>query len=421
MEKKGAKKATVRLLAWQCLQEWASGRAFAESLIDQAARKNNISSSERALLQNIVYGCLRHKTWLEHIRLQLRSAPLEESLCVLIATACYQLFLMNQQEYAVVNESVKLAPKRAQGLVNAMLRNALRRKEQLLEERDSLELSTRYSTPEWMVQRWEAELGEDDTRQLLQWIEQTPAIYARVNPLNPPACIPDAWEALPHLPQWYKVKGPLPQAEVKAGQIYITDPSTRYCVDLLAPQKGEKILDCCAAPGGKSVAMIAATAGEIQLLSTDSQEHRLAPLQENLQVAGGKDVQVQEHDWTQACPKEWQGQFDAVLVDAPCSNTGVLQRRVDARWRLSEEEIKRLAQLQICILNQAAQAVKAGGRLVYSTCSIDREENQDNVQVFLQQNPDFCLEEDYLALPHQEQADGAYAARLRKSGAIEIA
>jgi 16S rRNA (cytosine967-C5)-methyltransferase len=199
---------------------------------------------------------------------------------------------------------------------------------------------------------------------------------------------------------------------LRAGQLYVTDPSTRYCVQLLNPQPGERVLDACAAPGGKSCAMIAATLGKINLLATDAEPHRLPQLRVNLMRAEGEQVEVQLHDWSRPCPEPWQGVFDAVLLDVPCSNSGVLQRRVDARWRLQPAEFDRLSQLQLQILTCAAAAVRPGGRLVYSTCSIDRQENRSVVETFLSLHPDFSLAEDYLALPHREQADGAYAALL---------
>ncbi len=186
-------------------------------------------------------------------------------------------------------------------------------------------------------------------------------------------------------------------------------------MQLLAPAQGERVLDACAAPGGKSAAMIAASGGKISLLATDAEAHRLPKLRENLLRAGGGDVQVRQHDWTEPCPQEWKQAFDAVLLDVPCSNSGVLQRRVDARWRLKLEEFERLAELQGAILSSACEAVRPGGRLVYSTCSIDFQEDRAVVNAFLSAHPEFSLVKDYLALPHREQADGAYAALLQRN------
>ena len=404
----------ARYLAWNCLQRWGRGNVFAESLIDQAARQHKLSPADRALLQSILYGTLRQKSWLEEICYTLRPEHIEDELFSLLLTALCQLFVLNLAEYAVVNESVNMAPQRARGLVNGILRSALRNKEAILAQRETLPLHIRYSTPEWLVKRWVAEFGAEDTESTLRWNLSTPPLYARVNPLNPPPAIPSEWEELTELPGWYLVKGGLPSDILMAGQIYITDPSTRHSVRLLDPKPGEKVLDACAAPGGKAIAIVGATQGQVKLLATDVQAHRLSPLRENLMRAGAKDVHVATQDWTRACPEEWLGSFDAILLDLPCSNSGVLQRRVDARWRIKPEELERLADLQLLITQQAAAALRPGGRLVYSTCSIDRAENQDNIARFLKKNPEFTLVEDHLSLPHREKSDGTYAALLQR-------
>ena len=405
---------SVRYLAWKSLLRWAQGGIFAETLIARAAAEHKLAPSDRALLQAIVYETLRNMSWLDYIRKELRPGKLEEKMRWLVLLGLCQLFILRQPEHAAVSETVSLAPQRVRGVINGMLRNAARRRADFESERSSLPLPVQYSTPSWLVKRWLKEFGEADTRAMLEWNTLTPPVYARLNPVNPPAVIPDSWEPLPHLPLWYRLNGPLPLEALRAGQLYVTDPSTRYCVQLLAPHPGERVLDACAAPGGKSAAMLAATGGELQLLATDVEEFRLKPLRENLLRAGGKAVQVAQHDWTRPCPAEWLGGFDAVLLDVPCSNSGVLQRRVDARWRLSAEEMTRLAALQLSILEQACAAVRPGGRLVYSTCSIDAEEDRAVVDAFLARHKEFSFVEDYLALPHRELADGAYAALLRR-------
>ena len=178
------------------------------------------------------------------------------------------------------------------------------------------------------------------------------------------------------------------------------------------PVKAMEILDACAAPGGKSAAIIAATGGKARLTATDLHKHRLPILKENLDRQGSPFVRTAQADWSLPCRTEWKGRFDAVLLDVPCSNTGVIQRRVDVRWRLTPEEIRRLAALQKTILENASRAVKPGGRLVYSTCSIDAEEDGLLVRDFLQNHPEWTLKEEKLILPHEEKSDGAYAALL---------
>ncbi len=407
-----------RHIAWHCLQRWAKGGVFAETLVQREAA--GLSRADRALVQAIVYGTLRQLAWLEHIRKTLRPGKLEEGARWLVLSGLCQLFVLGQADYAAVNETVRLAPARVRGVVNGMLRSAVRRQQEFMAELPTLPLAIRYSTPNWLVARWLAAFGAEETEAMLAWNIGTPPLYGRLNPLCPPEAIPGDWQPLEGLPLWYRLPAGLPEAALREGRLYVSDPSTRHCIRLLDPQPGERVLDACAAPGGKSASMIAATMGDIRLLATDGEEHRLAPLRENLLRAGGREVRVAAHDWTQPCPPEWRHAFDAVLLDVPCSNSGVLQRRVDARWRLSAEEFRRLAGLQAQILEQAAPAVRPGGRLVYSTCSIDAEEDRAVVDAFLARHPEFRFEEDYLALPHREQADGAYAARLRRLDTQQI-
>ncbi len=407
-----SKPLSPRAAALRCLLRWDKGGIFAETLI--ARESGGMSTADRALLQAIVLGVLRNLRWLNHLRKVLRTAPLEDKGHWLVIAGLCELFILHHADYAVVSETVALAPSRLRGVVNAMLRNALRRKEELLGERNMLSLGMRYSMPDWLVKRWCRDFGKEETAQLLAWNVQAPPVYARLNPLKPlEAPLPGA-EPVPDLPGWLRLQSGVPLEALRQGQVYVADPSTRHCIRLLNPQPSERILDACAAPGGKSAAMIAATHGDLQLLATDAEEHRLPLLQENLQRAGGKNVTVALHDWTHPCPSEWEGAFDAVLLDVPCSNSGVLQRRVDARWRLQEKEMARLAGLQALILEQASAAVCPGGRLVYSTCSIDRQEDREVVESFLAEHPEFSFVEDHLALPHREQADGAYAALLRR-------
>lgn len=403
--------AGARQVAVRCLMRWAEGGVFAETLIANYAA--SLSAADRALTQAIVLGTLRHLRFLEHICNSLRDGKLEENARWAILAGLCQIFVIRLAEHAAVSETVNTVPKRIKGLVNAILRQALRRKQEIETSYQELPLGVRYSMPDWLVERWLREFGPEETEQMLAWNQAPPPVYARLNPLKPMP-VPADWEPHDGAEGWYKVPCGLPMEALREGRVYVADPSTRYSIELLAPRCGERILDACAAPGGKSAAIIAATRGDVQLWATDAAPHRLKQLQQNLMRAGGQGVEVACHDWTQVCPPAWREHFDAVLLDVPCSNSGVLQRRVDARWRLEPAEFSRLSVLQSTILDNACAAVRCGGRLVYSTCSIDSQEDREVVQAFIQRHPEFVLERDYLALPHREQADGAYAALLLK-------
>ena len=196
---------SVRQLAWKSLLRWAQGGIFAETLIARAAREHKLAASDRSLLQAIVYDTLRHLSWLDHVRMTLRPGKLEEKMRWLVLMGLCQLFVLRQAEHAAVGETVRLAPQRVRGVVNGMLRNAARRKAEFDAEHETLPLAVRFSTPSWLVKRWLREFGEPDTSAMLEWNSLTPPVYARLNPLNPPAEIPECWEPLPELPLWGRI------------------------------------------------------------------------------------------------------------------------------------------------------------------------------------------------------------------------
>ncbi|WP_354833604.1 transcription antitermination factor NusB [Akkermansia muciniphila] len=406
------KKPSSRQTALNCLMRWHEGHSFAETLVDRECSRAQLSPADRHLVQALVFGVLRNRTWLDHVIDSLRQGRLDLEMRLILQIGLCQLFLLGMADHAAVYETVNLAPSRLRGLVNAILRNALRREKAILAEREKLPLPVLYSTPAWLVERWTQQTDRETTRDLLRWNNTTPRLYVRANPLIPMNGIPASLAPLDRAPGWFSVEGPLPLEDIQAGSLYVADPSTRYAIDLLAPRAGEEILDACAAPGGKAAAIIAATGGKALLTATDLHEHRLPTLQENLDRQGSASVKTAQADWSQPCPPEWERHFDAVLLDVPCSNTGVIQRRVDVRWRVTPAEIRRLAALQKSILENASRAVKPGGRLVYSTCSIDAEEDGLLVRDFLRNHPEWTLKEEKLILPHQEKSDGAYAALL---------
>jgi 16S rRNA (cytosine967-C5)-methyltransferase len=187
----------------------------------------------------------------------------------------------------------------------------------------------------------------------------------------------------------------------------VQDPSTLLAVEQLGPQPGETILDWCAAPGGKTTFIAQLMQNRGRVVAQDNQPDRLKLLQENCDRLGALCVEV-----SPALPAS--GEFDRVLIDAPCSNTGVMRRRVDLRWRLQPSEIQRLRDAQAALLAQAAPRVKAGGTLVYSTCSLEPEENEDVTGQFLKEHPGSELESQRQLLSFVEGVDGAYVARLRR-------
>ena len=400
-----------RRAAVSILRAWNKGHAYADSLIDRHAARNDLTSADRALLNAIVLGILRHRRLLDEWIRQLRKGKLDNDTRDILRVGLCQLLILQLPDHAAVFETVELGKSSTRGLINAVMRRAVTKRNDLLDT-SSLPPAIAYSHPDWIFKRWRKAFGKPDAIDLMAFNNQPPPTIARLNSLAPDADtipLPDA-SSLP--PNYLEIKGKIPTQWLADGAIYIQDPATRHCVELLDPQPGEKILDACAAPGGKAFLIAIACGSAADLTCTDSNEKRLPRLRENLQRLHLGTCQVETHDWTQPAPTHWHGHFDAILLDVPCSNTGVFRRRVDVRWRLQPDTINQLVATQRAILENALPCVAPGGRLVYSSCSIEDEENQQQIDAFLRDHPELRLTDTRQSLPQRDAADGAYTAAL---------
>ena len=391
----------VRRAAVSALRAWAKGHAYADSLVDRHSERNHLSSSDRAFLKTILLGVLRNRSLLDHWIGMFRKGKLDPETRDVLRVGFFQLLILRTPDHAAIYETVACARKPVQGLINAVLRKAAHFRMRLLRELPDVELPIQFSHPHWMWKRWKKLFGQDNAVALMDWNNLPAEPYYRPNLLNlPPAGSPEPESA---------------RDAVENGHYYVTDPSTAHAPELLAPQPGEMVLDACAAPGGKAIHLAGLMGNEGRLFCMDSNEKRLPRLSENLERCGVKIAEVSCHDWTKDPPEEFVGAFDAILLDVPCSNTGVLRRRVDARWRLQKVDLENLVVIQNKILEQAVKCLKSGGRLVYSTCSIDPEENIELVTRFAESHQEFVLEKSEQLLPFKDQTDGAFAALLRRN------
>jgi len=411
-----------RRAAVSILRAWSKGHAYAENLIDRHASRNDLSSADRALLNAIVLGVLRNLRLLDHWIAELRRGKLDDETRDILRVGLCQLLILRLPDHAAVFETVELGKSSVRGLINAVLRRAASSRKKLFELED-VPPEVLYSHPDWIFKRWRKAFGQEEAIALMAFNNQPAPVYARVNPLAGPVDLPvppapedgDETEELPE--GFIRIEGQIPGELLKKGAIYIQDPATRHCVDLLDPRPGEKILDACAAPGGKAFLIAAAQRGAGNLTCTDSNEKRLPRLRDNLERLHCGDAVIEIHDWATPAPEKWHGAFDAILLDVPCSNTGVFRRRVDVRWRLRPVDFLHLPTLQHSILRNALPCLKPGGRIVYSTCSVEAEENQNFIAIVLSDHPDLTLEDSRQALPQRDGTDGAYAALLRKADA----
>ncbi len=408
-----------RRAAVSSLRAWAKGHDYAETVIERHARRQSLKGPDRALLQAIVFGVLRNRRLLDHWISLLRKGELDHQTRDILRVGLCQLLILDLPDHAAVFETVNLGKSAVRGLINAVMRRAATRKKSFREELASLPPAVRLSHPDWLAKRWRLAFGAEAAIALMEWNNQPATAIARLNPLVPPpdpATLPVPDPALP--PGFFALAGAPSPALLASGAIYIQDPATRHCVELLDPKPAEAVLDACAAPGGKTFLIAAARGTASGIVCTDSNENRLPRLRENLARLRCDQAVVEVHDWTTPAPPHWREAFDAILLDVPCSNTGVMRRRVDVRWRLQPRDIDALVTTQRAIAANTVPCLKPGGRLVYSTCSIETEENDQQVAAILTDHPQLRLVATRQALPHRDHTDGAFAALFACSGGL---
>jgi 16S rRNA (cytosine967-C5)-methyltransferase len=423
-----------RQIAARVLTQRLHAADYTENLLDQALADAPLSPADRGLCHELVCGCVRQQAALDWLiaRKTTPGRPQKPALQILLRLGLYQIFWLDRiPDHAAVNETVELAKRNGfgpqAGFVNALLRGYLRELDatkQLLAELKTAEPALGWSQPDWLVARWQKVFGAEPTGQLLALNNTPPKTFARVNTLKTTAAqLIETWrtENVDYdfvRRDWleenavFELKSHPPLATLasfRAGSFYLQDPSTLFAVRALAPQPGETILDLCAAPGGKTtfIAQLMNNTGKV--VAHDNSPDRVQLIRENCTRLGATNVEAS------SAGNFSPATFDRVLVDAPCSNTGVLRRRVDLRWRIRPEEIDRLRATQLGLLARAATALKPGGTLVYSTCSLEPEENSGVVQQFLTAHPGCTLVSERQLTPFADGVDGAFVARLQKS------
>jgi 16S rRNA (cytosine967-C5)-methyltransferase len=408
-----------RSLALVALQKWRTSEQFADAILGRLLQSSDLATPDRAFATELFYGVLRNLTLLDFWIGSLRSRHLDYDARDLLRLGLYQLFLLETPEHAAVFETVALAAKRSRSLVNAVLRNATRGKNELLRMASEQELSVRTSHPQFLIDRWRQNFGNKNTEALCDWNNRPAPVYARINRLkiSKDAFLAGAARCADRTPQrgvptnFVRLTN-VPHEALAAGHCYIQDPSTAAACLLLDPKPGERVLDACAAPGGKTAFIAELMNNDGFILASDRDASRVETLEENLERLGVAISRCVPHDWMQHEPLPEVARFDRILVDAPCTNTGVMRRRVDLRWRLTPEDFSRMPVAQFAIVGATTPLLKPGGVFVYSTCSIEPEENEQVVTVILREFPFLKLVEQVSLLPFRDGFDGAYAAKF---------
>lgn len=407
---------------------------------------------DRRQVTELVAGATRQRRWLDFLVVALTGRPLDRlsgDVRGVLHIGLYELLFLGTPPHAAIHEAVDLAraagQARAAGLVNAALREADRRRGQLPtpDSGDAVEdLAIRASHPTWLVRRWLERFGRDETEDLLAWNNRRPVHCLRVNGLR--TTVDDVtaaldargiawspargWNDLIHVPRLQPV---LASGLIEQGLVAVQDESAAWIVRVLDPRPGETVVDACAAPGGKALHAATLMHNLGRVVACDLRAERLAPLHRAAEAQGIAIVETVAGDFRALSGGEDVPTADRVLLDGPCTGSGVLAKRADLRWRRGPEDLMALTILQRELLDAAARSVRPGGMLVYSTCSIEPEENEGQVERFLGRHPEFALEtaaglappelvtpSGHLAtLPQRHGMDGAFAARLRRSPA----
>ncbi len=404
------------------------------SLIDRGARPRVVA------FVSTVTRWRRYLLFLLHHFLNNRDKTLPKQLEPLLLLGIAEMVLLDEPPHAVVNETVNLARSMhlPTGLTNAVLRSVARNHKTLPEPSTGnrfRDIAIRWSHPTWLTRRYVKRYGGEEAIRLLQRNNETPIYGIRVNQahMGVSQLLEELYTQEVHVSRSNFLEdyvrttslGPLiRQGYMSRGACSVHDESAGLVVALLDPKPGEVILDTCAAPGGKTLAIACRMQGSGQVHAWDRHQNRLSKVDEMAQVQGMKNVQTKAVDLLHS----QEMHADRVLLDVPCTGTGVLNKRADLRWRRTEEDLVDLTKLQSLLLDKAAQCVRPGGIFVYSTCSIEPEENHLQIDAFLGRNSSFILEsaENFLpaevvtptgymtTLPHRHGTDGAFAARLRK-------
>lgn len=437
----------VRGIAVKILNRVERTESYMEKLLDYELRHSDLNGQDKALLYEIVHGVIRWMGRLDWILSGFYKGQFSKAIPILknaLRVALYQiLFLDRVPEYAVVNEAVefvkKLQGQKPADITNAVLRNIIRSKNSIRypDENENLlgYLAAYWSHPSWLVKRWLGRFGREETELLLEANNDRPYLTLRVNQLK--TTIQDMHWLLNSvslkfgngmfLPEFIKLQNLTNITHWQyfhEGYFTIQDESTGLAVRLLDPKEGMRVLDLCAAPGGKSsyIADLMGNNGEI--IALDKFESRLKLVAQNLERLDVSIVKTVHSDGL-----EYEAEpFDRVIADVPCSGLGTLSKKPDIKWKKELLDVRQLNELQYQLLKKGASLLKPGGILVYSTCTIEPEENWLVVERFLMDNDEFELQHaaEFLpveltdmngcvqTLPHKHKMDGAFAARIRR-------
>jgi 16S rRNA (cytosine967-C5)-methyltransferase len=430
---------SARELAMDILTRVDTEQAYSNLLLNQTLQKANLPRNDAGLVTELVYGTIQRLNTIDYYLsrfVKQGGNKLEPWVRNLLRLSFYQVYYLDRiPSHAAVNEAVTIAGRRGHkgisGMVNAVLRNVLRQKSELTIPTDlpiETEIALQCSHPEWLVQRWIKQYGEDLTRVICESNNRPPHTSIRVNVIK---VKPD--EFLNQLvgqgiaaTQSTLVKAGITVANsgnmaltsgYEQGFYSIQDESSMMVAELVDPKPGMLVLDCCAAPGGKTMHMAEKMNNTGLIHAFDIHEHKINLIEAQAQRLGITCISTSVGNALHLSERFENETFDRILVDAPCSGFGVIRRKPDLKWSKTEKDIHQIREIQLGILSDVHRLLKPGGVLVYSTCTIEYEENQSVVEQFVKDNPNFMVAEPgYVQiLPHEFESDGFFITKLQKT------
>lgn len=414
----------ARIHAYRILNQYFEDESFLNIALNEELKKSDLKREDKDLCTTIVYGTIQNLLFIQYqLQPYIKGKRVKKKIKTLLYLSLYQLIYLDKiPDYAVINEAVNIAKKQGyqtSKFINAVLRNFIRNERRSLEDLDELErISIETSHPLWMVKMFNKQYGLEKTKKICLEDNTPPTRSGRVNTLKASkeellkeGCFKEGTLSKDAL--LYNKGNLALTSYFKEGKVTIQDESSQLVARLLDPQKTDYVLDMCSAPGSKTTHLSALMENQGKIEAYDLYEHKVKLVEYNLRRLGVKNVHIQAGDSTKLKEGYPEKTFDRILLDAPCSGFGVLKRKPEIKYHDSSV-MDGLVSLQALLLENAYYLLKNDGTMVYSTCTINKKENELMIQKFIEKHPDMEVIKQRTILNYEYHTDGFFMCKMKK-------